>query len=417
MKTIVAFCLVLLIGCLVANGQPNITNTTQQWEHGVSATIAGGGFSLKPQAAPLWWDNGEGKTLNNPSALRSSYSDAWPFAVTQDGGASNMQYRSVGHRSVTQPHNHSTTYMTGCHDDQGECLGGEVGQNVGLTISDGDRHVTWYVSYYLILDPLWPNVGGNHKFFNWETNPPYNMYTNPFCYDNVSGCTSGYLNGRRAPGCKETWWGSPQSLQELDYNTCGDWLWDSTPSLFGGPVVTGDRGVANPALGWVKMEHILSTEDSPLLFHQILSNNVAMLDTTRDPEGDCRHSSRADNPFGGVTIGGFWRQGMCGGTQDDLNDNACRYYDDVYVDSTYARVILTNASTYESSTILELQPPTSWSDNNIIVTVNQGSLGQDAYLYVFDTENNHNLVGYPITFGDLPPQPNAPANVRVRIVQ
>ncbi len=159
---------VLLLVFLPLSGalaQPTVTGTSGEWEHGRSVTIVGGGFGIKNPAAPLWWDNGEGQVLNNHSVVRSRYNDAWPRSVTQDGGASNIQYRATGHRGVSTPHKFSDTFIAGCHDDQGECLGGEVGQNVGLTVSDGNRHEKWYVSYYLTVGPCLADRRGQLQVF------------------------------------------------------------------------------------------------------------------------------------------------------------------------------------------------------------------------------------------------------------
>ncbi len=380
--------------------QPVVSDVSGTAGHGNELTITGNAFGSKVPAAPMWWDDGEGQTLDSSSAINDRYNSAEPRQVTEEGGVSNMQYRAAGHRSVDGPHAHSETFMTGCHDDQGECAGGEVGQNVMLTVSDQTRHEDWFVSYYLRLDPAWPNTGTeNYKYFNWETSPPYRFYSNPFCYENVNGCSgSGYQGTRYAPGCRENYWGSPGVIQVFDTDTCGDWAWDETPSLYGGPVISGSQNVANPALDWVKNEHILSLADSPLLFYQHKINNVGLIDTTQDPEGDCRHSARADSPFGGASIGGFWKGGECGGGQDDLDDDACRYFDDVYVDSTLSRVVLTDNQAYEEARIVEPQIPSAWSGSSISVTANLGKLsgGETAYLFVFDADNNRNATGFEV---------------------
>lgn len=59
-------------------------------------------------------------------------------------------------------------------------------------------------------------------------------------------------------------------------------------------------------------------------------------------------------------------------------------YDDVYVDKSWARVILGDSSTFANCDVRELQIPTNWSANSVTVTVNAGSFqpGDTAYLYV-----------------------------------
>ncbi|MDP2896296.1 MAG: Ig-like domain-containing protein [bacterium] len=78
--------------------------------------------------------------------------------------------------------------------------------------------------------------------------------------------------------------------------------------------------------------------------------------------------------------------------------------DDVYLDTTQARVEIGDKSTWEQCTHREIQIPTAWSDTSITVTANQGSFenGKTAYLYVIDANGNVNTQGYPIMFGEAP---------------
>ena len=73
--------------------------------------------------------------------------------------------------------------------------------------------------------------------------------------------------------------------------------------------------------------------------------------------------------------------------------------DDIYLDSTRARVELCNASTFSASTRCELQVPTAWTDTSITVTLKRGQLstGSTAYLYVFNSTGNVNASGHAVT--------------------
>jgi hypothetical protein len=66
-----------------------------------------------------------------------------------------------------------------------------------------------------------------------------------------------------------------------------------------------------------------------------------------------------------------------------------RYWaDDVYLDTTWARVMLADQPTWAASTHREIQIPQSWSSDgsSIGIVVNQGTFasGSTAYLYVID---------------------------------
>ena len=79
-----------------------------------------------------------------------------------------------------------------------------------------------------------------------------------------------------------------------------------------------------------------------------------------------------------------------------------RYWgNSVYLDTTWARVMIGNAATLTGSTQLEMQIPTAWETNSIAVVFNKGafSTGQTVYLYVIDADNAVNASGYPVTIG------------------
>jgi hypothetical protein len=75
---------------------------------------------------------------------------------------------------------------------------------------------------------------------------------------------------------------------------------------------------------------------------------------------------------------------------------------EIYVDSTQARVVVGDSPRLVAVTHFELQPPISWSEEQIEIEVHRGSFlaGERAYLYVVDRDGVHNLEGYPIDWSD-----------------
>jgi len=61
------------------------------------------------------------------------------------------------------------------------------------------------------------------------------------------------------------------------------------------------------------------------------------------------------------------------------------WVDEVYLDSTQARVELGDAPSWSDCTVRSPQPPQAWSDSAVRVTLNQGRLGGDAYAFVVTT--------------------------------
>ena len=99
-----------------------------------------------------------------------------------------------------------------------------------------------------------------------------------------------------------------------------------------------------------------------------------------------------------------------------MNNDAFRYFDDIYIDTTFARIILANNSNYDDATVIEPQIPSAWNNTSITCVVNLGKLPENgtAYLFVFDAGNNHNPIGYPVTIGNAAGSvPNQPTGLRV----
>lgn len=84
-----------------------------------------------------------------------------------------------------------------------------------------------------------------------------------------------------------------------------------------------------------------------------------------------------------------------GSSATDDNDY---WEDDIYVDSSMARVYVCPSGTFASRGQCELQAPTSWSSTSITVTANIGSLTTltGKYVFVCDTSNTCNSTGYQI---------------------
>lgn len=88
--------------------------------------------------------------------------------------------------------------------------------------------------------------------------------------------------------------------------------------------------------------------------------------------------------------------------------NYLYWADDVYLDNTWARVMIGNSSTWDGCTQKEPQIPSAWNSTNVAVTVNTGafSTGQTVYLYVIDANGSVNSKGYPVTIGTSPSSGN-----------
>lgn len=98
-------------------------------------------------------------------------------------------------------------------------------------------------------------------------------------------------------------------------------------------------------------------------------------------------SSGAGKTIGEIRIGHYWAHDAV----DDCpsNPGANVYTDDVYVDTSVARVVLANASTFTASTKRAIQRPTGWANEAVTIIPNTRGFapGETAYLIVIDAGN------------------------------
>lgn len=118
-----------------------------------------------------------------------------------------------------------------------------------------------------------------------------------------------------------------------------------------------------------------------------------------------------DGTLRAFSIGGLQRPDMDWGKQP-YKDNY-RYFTDMYIDNTFARVMIGNTSSFALCTLREIQLPSVWMDNAITIKVNADAFtdNSNAFLYVVDSDGNVNANGYPITFAtnQEPSDSNPPA--------
>lgn len=94
------------------------------------------------------------------------------------------------------------------------------------------------------------------------------------------------------------------------------------------------------------------------------------------------------------------------------------YYDNIYIDNSWARVEIGDKNTYDSCTHREMQIPATWADGHISIKANAGSFasGKTVYLYVVDENGVVNTAGYPVTIGSSSTSLPAPSGPSVSII-
>lgn len=107
----------------------------------------------------------------------------------------------------------------------------------------------------------------------------------------------------------------------------------------------------------------------------------------------------------------------------ELDGDARVFMDDVYVDFTPSRVVLSDTSTWSGGVAtnvnVNMQIPFEWSDTQIKVYANTAGFtqGQTVYLFVFDSTNTPNTEGFPLTVGQAAVNPSDYSSTRITGLQ
>jgi len=346
---------------------PQISSYSGTAAHGQNIIITGSNFGIKNPAAPLAWDD---CSSTNLSAI-------WDRTLPSQAGVPyDIAYHDNGFRNVNAPHNRIGKYISGGHAQAAYTnWNGLAGPVVVLGKDYSPGTTNFYISYYYRLDPLWPPNNGesvtdpNHKLNIFSPN----IGTDISCIN--------YLEYRPEPENARGAYHS-SSMDSSGY-------WPESDGLF-----------PTEPWNWVKQE---------VIGVNVISASAGKFYAYTDNYcGYIRENMRCYQAASikSMSVGYYWAR--CNSCNPTLGSNdAFRYFADVYMDITPARVVLANNQNYSQATIVEPQIPSAWSASSITAKVNLGRLSDTGtvYLFVFDASNNHNATGYPIVLGGSPPPP------------
>lgn len=355
MKKILSFiaCIVFIPCICFATPAPGTPTWSGNLAHGTVVTIPGSGFGVKSTAKPFRWDDFEGKTAGqNVAALGASGA-----ALSSDTNSWSTSSAAPAKYSSGRLKTNST--MSVYHDYYPSARSNWNSYYYRTFPSDNEKlvYITWW-SYH-------ENVGTAVEN-NWK---PLRIYGNTGLLPQCDFTISSYM-----------------SYGVIDIN-------GSFPNI-------QDMGNIWPEDRWVRVEFLgyLGTANNADGFQRYwIHTNPG---TTAITDGGLVNlTSRAiTNSSQGFSVAipeEYMKEGV--GWEADV------YTDDVYIDTTQARVELGDKSTWSSCTFREIQPATTWTGTNgpIVISTNRGRFGSSdtAYLYVVDSDGNVNSSGVPITFG------------------
>ena len=323
-----------------AGSGPSISSTSGTWSHGNSVTIAGTGFGSKSTAAPIRWETFEDGTVGT-NVTTTGYWSAESPAQTLFDDDSNISTRHSNSDQHIRWDGNGWPGSTGkfYKDDIGFANTGKAYVNLWLYMDfisgEGELPTGWQVKLFRI------HGDSNHT-------------SKPLFYSNLM----------------------TDDDQTVSYWVCGVY---NTSSIYPGADWMEEHYWVNMVMEY-KDSTSINTADGEAHFYSSRPNHTSAYYkgsktsvTTRD--------STVTNYVDCLSMGYLVTNG---------GDYADTYWDDVYIDNSWARVEIGDSSTYANCTHREMQIPSAWSGTSVTVTVNQGSHSSftGKYLFVVDEEGN-----------------------------
>ena len=327
---------------------PAITSVSGTINEAQTVTITGSGFGVKSPAKPYFWAPMEGSA--NPSSLG---------IVTAWGGMNDM------------------AYAAGCGPAGGGCLQGDAGNKIWTAKVNATGDFSWAAPGQKAY--LYRKLKTTFSVFspvaiNWKSWRVWGTILE-------TGATTSIMDG--------VWNGSFAMDHTVE---SGDSLWP-----IDGPCGFGTVGQ------WNTNEILLRSNTNAVGkgdgFFLYRTNGANCGEVPYESYNGTRYLKLWDASQT-VKLQEFYA--VHGVKANHTMAPTDRYSaDDVYLDTTWSRVMIGNASTLASSTQIEIQIPTAWSSNSLTISSYPGQFnsGQTAYLYVIDSNNDVNANGYPITIG------------------
>jgi len=332
---------------LAQAGGPAIASISGSLTPGSTVTIAGSNFGTKPSAAPLKWDNFE-------RGADGSKLSGWTL------DASDPSAEPTYSAAVKRPNSAMSA--------RSNFVNGNWDSNFGITGTALPRIYldAWY--YYDVDAPY----GRNHKPFRIKTNTGLpNMYYGFWCNN------------------------SPGGVLDQDGMTAGNF------SEYTG---VGGSGFSKK---WTHIQGYFE-ESSPGV-----DDGTAILSFDGETIINVPHAFRTR-----ASSSSFWNTIWLGHYFGHESDSSCAaygdahtYWDDVYLDTTQARVEIGDAPIYANARHREIQVPTSWSATSIGIVLNRGAFAgvTGQYLFVIDASGRASA-GY-LLGGSAPPPDTTPPTV------
>lgn len=341
----------------ISSAAPSIINVSGIFNHGNNITITGNGFGTKFPAKPVLWADFENLSVGATSSENPTYS-------TGSLNASTASQVLVTTADV--PHTRSTKSIRAL---------GTNNANINTFDVAGSTHIyTFHRRKW--AHSTWFDTLTNFKFWRLWSGPNTSAIDVIIHYENFS-------NPWALPGASRV----------------------SITEEFGDPTHPSGGYMGHPPANVWNTEEVqiskskLDVADGTFRWWENgvrKSNATGLKNRTTAYPGDWSRlylenfNHTATQVPGGLTT-----------AEQEPPAGAYVYWDDVYIDTTWSRVMIGNASTYDACTHREPLIPTAWSSTSITAYFNQGSFsnGQSVYVFVVDSDGNASS-GKTIKIGD-----------------
>jgi hypothetical protein len=370
LRTVLKITLILTINLFYfnfAHAAPSIQSLHGYISNGSTVSFSGENFGNKPIAAPILWDD-------------------------FDSGATGDSIESEGvwTREANLP---AVFDATGTRTGSGKMITMHVDYSENH-IGTAYYHVSEWAKSRKKLFGAWMKVdwidadngqtgGGQLKLMDMEQGTKH--ATSPGICENTTWAYDTANNGGTSSQHYAVWYSGPTLYRIGDKNLYSAQLRDDTWQYV---LFEYEESELNTANGNLNIYKSVTTSSTTAIGKASMSNK-----TSYTVEGYVAEYAK---------LRAILETGSTGCQE------AIVYYDDVYIDNSWARVEIGDASIYDNCTHREIQIPTSWSSNAISIKVNTGSFasGDIVYLFVIDPDGSVSP-GYKMTVGSdaiNPPQ-------------
>ncbi|MFH1587628.1 MAG: hypothetical protein ABID38_07260 [Candidatus Diapherotrites archaeon] len=355
-KAIFGILLILLAGLVYAI--PEITSAPDSFSHQDIVEIRGIDFGSKPvnsrgDQRPLLWDDFENGMNDQviPIDHDTSQTDSWTY--------------NVGDAVYSSEHNRAGSTLSSKHD-----LSGDDSDPYGKL-----RKLYWQTDESLkkLFVSFWVR-------FSWGYDIVHQTKLWRVCNaDNTIIFKNGHWTNppsRSSIAMRQMEGGEIQAYYHNIHPADGEWYRvelqaeQSSPGVSDGSIELWNSRPSGPIVKVLDLHSVMTTASEDSWEELIIGQAVT-------------------NVTGGVSAG------------------TINYFDDVYLDNSWARIELCDQPSYSDRQKCEIQIPELWSETEITFQANQGTFTEEstAYLYVVDANGAVNETGYEITFGAAPPCP------------